>query len=773
MIVHRPLGCGHPYLLDRDQRIPVYPLAGDPLELRATTSPAATGVRAELERDGLISRLEGTQESAHSDEIGPYAAPRNGAARHFEGSARVGVAGVSARTSWRVVVDGADVDRPFRYRFVTDDGEATPWYDVVPAVWERGPLAVEHFGEISDDLRSRLIPESVEWLRVGAVSLRARFKLSLRHGEHVVGFGERFNALDQRGRALDTVVFEQYKGQGARTYLPTPFAYVLGESTCGFHVATSHRCWFDVGVADADIIGVEVDLDGDGRLTLELYGGDPRKILAEFLTRHGPPKLPPEWVFEPWMSSNEWNMQKRVLEQVRRSEREGIPAGVIVIEAWSDEETFVAFADAQSDVHPDGSPHRLGDFTFPPDGAWPDPKAMVDELHRRGVRVLLWQIPLVKADPPPASQAAADWEAMIARGYQVRQEDGSAYRNRGWWFPRSLLVDFTNEEARAWWLAKRRYLVDELGIDGFKTDGGEHAWGRDLRYADGTRGSETNNRYPVLYAAAYHELFAHAGREGTTFSRAGFTGSAAYPCHWAGDEDSTWEAFRASLTAGITAGASGIFFWGWDLAGFSGELPPPELYLRAAAAACFCPIMQYHSEFNEHGRPSRDRTPWNIAEQTGDARVIPIYRRFATLRTRLIPYLAEQARLSVARAAPLMRALFFEWRDDERIWDFPLQYLLGDELLVAPVTAPGITTMRLYVPFGEWVDAWRDEVVIGPTPIERDVPLSEIPVYVRARAREQLVTLFSGIEEPPMITDVLSRDELCPSNHRDLPEPPP
>ena len=102
---------------------------------------------------------------------------------------------------------------------------------------------------------------------------------------------------------------------------------------------------------------------------------------------------------------------------------------------------------------------------------------------------------------------------------------------------------------------------------------------------------------------------------------------------------STWEAYRASIIAGITAGASGIFFWGWDLAGFSGEIPDAELYLRSAAMAAFCPIMQYHSEFNHHRVPSRDRTPWNIAERTGDPRVLPTYRAFARLREALVPYL--------------------------------------------------------------------------------------------------------------------------------------
>lgn len=306
------------------------------------------------------------------------------------------------------------------------------------------------------------------------------------------------------------------------------------------------------------------------------------------------------------------------------------------------------------------------------------------------------------------------------------------------------MPDFTNPEAKAWWLAKRRYLVDELGVDGFKTDGGEHAWGHDLRYADGTRGDVTNNRYPVLYAAAFHDLMASCGREPVTFSRAGFTGAASVPCHWAGDEDSTWEAFRASIVAGLTAGASGVLFWGFDLAGFSGAIPTAELYQRAAAMAALCPIMQYHSEFNHHRRPSIDRTPWNIAERTADPGVLATFRRYARLRERLVPYLAAQARTSAASGKPLMRALCFDWPADPRIWQHPTQYMLGDDLLVAPVTEPGVTSLSVYLPVGAWIDAWTGDRFDGPRLVDREVPIDVIPVYIREPSAASLRPLFAG-----------------------------
>lgn len=745
MIRHRPFGLGHPYRLEPDQRVPAIPTAGEPFELRATTNHAVQSVQVEMQLARRRVLLDAKQPAHYSQLTAPR--PVDG---HLAAAARGKEA--PGRRAWVARPDPLPFGTSLRYRFLAKSPgrrQQTAWYSVFPAHWEpKGGQLVLNAPAEDAGLADRLIPGSVAWLVAEAGPLRLRFALRLDAQDHVVGFGERFDALDQRGRQLDAVIFEQYKGQGARTYLPMPFAIVVGGDGWGFHVATSRRTWYDVGKTDSDRLWIEVALAPDERdptVIVELFPGSPADVLRAFLERTGRPKLPPSWTFHPWMSANEWNTQARVMGEVERSLEEQVPVGVVVIEAWSDESTFVAFRDAEYRVHRDGAPHRLADFRFPADGAWPDPQGMVEELHARGVKVLLWQVPLLKTRPASTGQARRDHDVMVKRGYAVREANGRPYRNRGWWFPGALLPDFTLREAREWWLAKRRYLVEEIGIDGFKTDGGEHAWGHDLRYADGSRGDAGNNRYPVAYAGAYHQLLAQVGCDGITFSRAGFTGSASYPCHWAGDEDSTWEAFRASITAGLTAGVSGIFFWGWDLAGFSGEIPSAELYLRAAAMACLCPIMQYHSEYNHHRKPSRDRTPWNIQERTGDPRVVPIYRRFAQLREALVPYLTAQARLAVESSRPLMRALCFESAADPEIWNWPYEYLLGDDLLVAPVVEPGAQTWRVYLPRGDWFDAWGGSVYHGPVILEREVPIEEIPVYVRGAKAAELGPLFGRL----------------------------
>lgn len=739
MIRHRPFGSGHPYSIDTEQRWPLDPVAGHPLRLGVRASADITAVTCELiggvERRVLpLSRTERRSRGQVAD--GGHLA---------SAQARLARAG----GGWELEMNDLRAGETYRYRFIGDGHmrRRTRWFEFRVADWRPSERAIAPVGS------GRLIPGTVTVLDDGERMRRVRFALRLAPGEHVTGFGERYDTLDHRGSSLDSVVFEQYKNQGRerKTYLPMPFAHVIGGEGWGFHVRTSRRVWFDIGESASDRIWVEAEIDAasgtKGALEVAFYDGTPAQVLDAFVTEVGRPTELPDWIFRLWASANEWNTQAEVMRQVDLHREHDIPIGSVVIEAWSDESTFTAFRDAQYEITPDGSPHRLSDFTFPADGAWPDPKGMVDDLHARGIKLHLWQIPLLKMRPHPKGQLKADVETAIRDGYLVQEvaPDGllRPYRNRGWWFPLGLMPDLGDERAARWWTEKRRYLVEELGIDGFKTDGGEHAWGRDLRYLDGTHGDEGNNLFPVHYAKAYGDLLRSAGKAPVTFSRAGFTGSQAHGTFWAGDENSTWEAFRWSLNAGLSAASCGIVYWGWDLGGFSGEVPDGELYLRSAQAAAFVPIMQYHAEYNHHRQPSHDRTPWNIAERNDDVRVLPVFRRFVKLREALVPYLAEEARKAVATSAPLMRPLYFDHPHDDAVWRHPLQWTLGDDLLVSPVTEPGATEWPTYLPTGEWVDAWTGEQHVGGQVVARAVPIEEIPVYVRGASWVRMRSVFT------------------------------
>lgn len=758
LLTHRPFGIEHPYATSLDQRVPVRPLVGERCLLGVQADPAVTGVALHW----CALRADGSREPAVVLDLEPRSPDAADAAALAGGEGHLAAAQASSlggEGGWAVVGPPVEAPLGYAYRFVGSVAEvheeSTPWFTVLPTTWvtDPGPGTSAVLTGGGD----RLVDRSLEWLVSGEGVHRARFALHLDPGDHVVGFGERYDALDQAGRTLDAVVFEQYKSQGrhGRTYLPMPFAHVVSAdgSSWGFHVRTSRRTRYDVGAGDTARLVVEVDLGGTPQESVDLavHEGSPTQVLTAFLDEVGRAEELPSWVFRLWASGNEWNTQALVTERMDRHRDLDIPVGVIVIEAWSDEEGIMIPRDARYRVREDGSPFSLGDFDLSADGAWPDPRAMVDDLHARGIKVILWQIPLLKtalSEDGLGEQVLAEGTAMVAGDHAVREADGRPYLNRGWWFPKSLMPDLSVQRTRDWWTAKRDFLVRDLDVDGFKTDGGEHAWGHDLRYADGRRGDEGNNLYPVHYARAFGDLLRKHGKAPVTFSRSGFAGSQPHGVFWAGDEDSTWEAYRSSVVAGLSAASCGIVYWGWDLAGFSGPVPDPELYLRAAGASAFMPIMQYHSEFNHHQPPLRDRTPWHVAEMTGDDRVVPVFRRFAVLRDRLVGYLAEQAARTVSTDRPLMRPLFFDHAAEPAVWAHPSQWLLGDDLLVCPVLEPGAHECDTWLPPGEWVDVWTDEartVGAGGVVVTRPVPIDEVPVWCRADAWPALREAFTDL----------------------------
>ncbi|WP_053175485.1 TIM-barrel domain-containing protein [Nonomuraea sp. SBT364] len=555
-------------------------------------------------------------------------------------------------------------------------------------------------------------------------------------GERFEGFGERYDRLDQRGTDVHNYVYNQYRDQGAtrRTYLSVPF--FLNSAGYGVYLPTSRYAVFNLNTHLPDLAGFTVDTGGglDSTLDYHVFAGTPEEIVDGYTAVSGRPQLPPKWAFGVWMSANEWNTQAEVENALAQVTAHDIPHTAMVLEQWSDEATFYVWHGATYTPEPGSGKLAYGDLSFPAGTAWQDPKAMVDAAHDQGIRVLLWQIPVFKenfdSNPPTAPQQHLNDKAYAeSQGFVAKNRDNSAYRvPTGQWFGDSTVPDFTSAAATAWWLGKRDYLVDEVGIDGFKTDGSEAIFGRDVKFADGRRGDEMHNAYPNAYTKVYNDYVRANTDDGAIFSRAGTAGAQSNSIFWAGDQNSSFSAFREAVRAQLSAGQSGVPYTAWDLAGFTGDFPSAELYLRSAAQAAFSPIMQYHSEKADPGT-SEARTPWNVQARTGDTSVVPVFRKFANVRMNLIPYLYTEAARSAATGVPMMRAMSFAFPGDATAAGLDQQYLLGPQLLVAPVTTQGATAKDVRLPAGEWYDLWNGGRFTGPGTKTYQAGTDTIPVY--------------------------------------------
>ncbi len=535
----------------------------------------------------------------------------------------------------------------------------------------------------------------------------------------VYGLGERFNGVNQKGKRVHGEVIEKFCHQGEISYCPVQF--FMTDAGFGFFTDTKTV----VDYAFEEEISITLRKDHEGKYPKGfLLTGSITEMLQEYITRTGAVRRIPRWSLGIWMSANRWHTEKEVLEQVEEAEKLEFPGSVLVVEAWSDEATF---------------------YRFNEHGEWPHPEKMIQTLKEKGIHTVLWQIPVLKKMEKGKSHPVLkeDIEYAIKRDLCVKNQDGSLYRiPEEHWFSGSLLPDFSKKETRDWWFSKRQYLLD-MGVDGFKTDGGEFVLTDEAEVEDGRTGKELRNAFAEDYIRAYEEF---VGPERVLFSRAGYTGQQRFPIQWAGDQQSEWSELRGVLSAGLSAGLSGIVYWSFDIGGFAGPLPTAELYERATQLALFMPVMQWHSEpvggqFAEL-LPSaggiNDRSPWNLARIYRDEEFLGNIRKLHNLRMNFLPYLAWEAERSAREGLPMARHLCLDYQEEPYNKCFEREFLLGD-LLICPVVEEGMKEITVYLPKGKWYPV--SSVLFGNVQEEKEVFYEGSTFYV-LQVKEHGIPVF-------------------------------
>jgi alpha-D-xyloside xylohydrolase len=508
--------------------------------------------------------------------------------------------------------------------------------------------------------------------------------------EHFYGLGAKFNGLDQRGKRAEVWIRDPFKSISDESYICVPFFV----SSRGYGVWLDTYAWaaFDFrtsprGRAQLQTAASKLDL-------YFIMGPALQDVIRRYsdsdLTGRSP--LPPRWAFLPWVSAGSYGTQEDVLAVADRMRAESIPCSVIVIEDWHGD-PFYTFDAAQ----------------------FPDPEAMLSELRQKEFHCLLGIVPFVHPGDPLAREPANEGyfpRDAAGRPATLRGPFGTAQQFRGW-----TVVDFSNPDAAAWWTGLHRPLL-KMGVAGFKTHGAE-VIPTGMAFADALAGTEMHNLYPSLYNGAVYDLVRREtdGR-GIIWAGAGSAGIQQYPAISAGRREANWDNLRTTIRAGLSAGMSGIPFWGHDIGGYWPE-PTKELYIRWAQLGAFSPIMQLH------GRDARE--PWRVDDQT-----VRIYRKYATVRANLLPYIYSIARQAADTGMPLMRPLALAYPGDEQAAAIDDEYLFGPSLLVAPVCDPGADSREVYLPEGEWIDFWENTVYVGPGRLSRPAPLDTIPVFVKA-----------------------------------------
>ncbi|HEX2316913.1 MAG TPA: alpha-xylosidase, partial [Thermomonospora sp.] len=424
-------------------------------------------------------------------------------------------------------------------------------------------------------------------------------------------------------------------------------------------------------------------------------GPTPKEILRKYTALTGRPPRVPAWSYGLWLSTS--------------------------FTTSYDEETVTAFIDGMAErdlplsvFHFDSFWMRefhWCDFEWDP-RTFPDPRGMLARLKARGLRICVWINPYI-------AQRSALFEEGRQRGYLLRKPDGDVWQ---WdlWQPGLAIVDFTNPEAREWWASKLDALL-EMGVDCFKSDFGERI-PTDVRWFDGSDPERMHNYYTYLFNETVFELLRKRRGEGeaVVFARSATAGGQRFPVHWSGDCESTFEAMGQNLRGGLSLGMSGFGYWSHDIGGFEGT-PDAAVFKRWIAFG----LLSSHSRL--HGSGSY-RVPWVFDEEAVD-----VLRAFTRLKATLMPYLLRAARQAQDDGVPIMRAMVLEFPGDPACTHLERQYMLGDDLLVAPVlSADG--EVSYYVPEGTWTRLLTGETVEGPRWVRERHGFDSLPLLVRPGA---------------------------------------
>lgn len=521
-------------------------------------------------------------------------------------------------------------------------------------------------------------------------------QLALGVGEFVYGLGERFGPVVKNGQRVD--IWNADGGTASeQAYKNAPF--YLTNRGYGVLVNDSGHVSYEIGSEAVE--RVQFSVPGERLEYFVIHGADPKQVLQRYTALTGRPAAVPAWSYGLWLSTSfttdydEATVNRFIDGMAERD----IPLSVFHFDCfWMREFNWC-------------------DFQWDP-RVFPDPEGMLARLHEKDLRICVWINPYIGQRSPLFAEAKA-------AGYLVCKPDGSVWQSDLWQAGMGL-VDFTNPDATAWYQGKLQALLDQ-GVDCFKTDFGERI-PLNVIYADGSDPGGMHNYYTQLYNQAVFDVLTKCRGEGdaVTFARSATVGGQQFPVHWGGDSNSTYESMAETLRGGISLALSGFGFWSHDIGGFEGT-PDPGVFKRWIAFG----LLSSHSRL--HGSNSY-RVPWLFDDDEADPHsAVSVTRKFARLKLRLMPYLYAAGQEAHEQGIPVLRPMQLEFPDDPAVAYLDRQYMLGPDLLVAPVFSP-IGVVQFYLPAGEWTNYLTGETVTGGSWRTETHGFDSLPLYVREGA---------------------------------------
>ncbi len=537
------------------------------------------------------------------------------------------------------------------------------------------------------------------------------------------GMGERYSHVSARGAIVPMQMLIDTKFESATNDAHVPVPFLVSSNGYGVFVESRESGAFDVAATDNGTI--TATFEGTEQSVWFFFARDPLNVIAAFTNHVGLPRFLPRWALGPFYWRNHYANDAAVLADAAELRNLHIPTTTL----WIDDPWQTSF----------------NTFVTNPT-QFPDPVTMMGELSALGLRVMFWSEPyLEKPGTGPDDEARQLYaQAAATPGALVHLSDGSILAAPGSDTAAQFgMIDFTTSVGRDFWANLVSRAVS-IGASGFKLDYGEDAIAElfnarlGVVYADGET-DRTARSYPLGYHAAYHQALDAARSDGVLLVRASsYGGSAVTDMIWPGDLDCSFAKYGddsgngtllvgglpSVVVAAQTLAVSGFPSFGSDTGGYRNGPPTKEALIRWAEHTSLSVIMQLY------GGGGGEQAPWAY-----DTETVSLYKSLATLHTQLEPYLSSILRTAEDQGIPTFRPLPLAYPSDTSAAAFADdEYMLGPDLLVAPVTTAGVTSRQTHFPPGAWASFATNAVVTGPTETSVNAPLGTPILYGRVGA---------------------------------------
>ncbi|EDT79662.1 glycoside hydrolase family 31 protein [Clostridium perfringens] len=524
------------------------------------------------------------------------------------------------------------------------------------------------------------------------------------------GLGEKGGDLNKKGCYTENFNTDDPEtDDDSITYYKTiPFYVALKEeATYGIFFDNSFRSYFDMGKEMGDRIFFGAI---GGQIQYYFIPGENiKEVVKNYTALTGRMEMPPLWSLGYQQCRFSYFSQEEVRELVKTFEEKDIPLDVVYLD--------IDYMDV----------FRVMTFKTP---NFDDAAGLIGDLKEKGIRTITIIDPGVKVD---------EEYDVFKRGKEgnhfTKKLDGEMFIGAVWPGD-SAFPDFSNKDCREWWKSELKKFISEHGMDGIWNDMNEpcvfnndHKTMLETCLHNSDNGviehKEFHNRYGFEMSRcskeAQEEL--HPNERGFSMTRATYAGGQRYSSVWTGDNMSLWSQMRMSISMNANLGISGFSFVGNDVSGF-GLDSSEELFIRWMEMGPFIPIFRNHSNMY-----TRRQEPWAFGP-----RAEKIAKKSIELRYELLPYIYDLYYISHKEGLPIFRPMIMEYEKDMNLLNMREQFMLGENMIVAPVLYEGERSKTVYLPKGSWFNYFTMEKLQGGKWYKLPCELDEILVFVKEGA---------------------------------------